>query len=622
MKKFLKVTALVLVLVVVVAVVAVGIVVTTVNPNKFKPMLSEEVRKVTGRELQINGDLSWTVYPNLGVKVGHIVLNNPDGFNEKVFAEIDELHMGVKILPLLRAKIEATGILVSGLKLNLIRLANGATNWQDLQKTALPTQQKDRSEDGPVNDLSLGGRMAMLSLDIPSVDIAHANIHWIDEASKQDIQIQDFSLHADQISLNQAFPIQSQLTFEVSNPKKSGHVSLAGQITLDLNKQIFSFQNIQLGIDVKPASLNITGDVVADLGQQTLRFSRFTGKLANMTLTGKVNVTDLSTHPRLNGHLEAAPFDLKQLLQQLGQDSDSLQMAKDVSATFDFTTTGAGFGAAAINMQGNMHINELQAEKLHINGVSVQTHMQNGVLEFAPITASLYQGDLQSQAKVDLNGNEPQSSLQANLTHIQIEPLLQDLNPSSKLKVKGAGSIDLQVTTQGMSSDAIVRNLNGSNHINFQNGEIDGIDIGYLVDTANALVNKQAPAGQSTGSTPFGSLTASGTIHNGVISNNDLLLDSPRFTTKGQGTINLVSQDINYNLETVAKDASAGKGGSLLNAYNFTIPIRIVGSLQAPSIALDTNSIIKQVAKKKIGDEIQAQLPGGAGKLLQNILGQ
>ncbi|MGR5542938.1 AsmA family protein, partial [Vibrio campbellii] len=48
--------------IVVVLIGAVVALVTLVNPNQFKPLIVEQVKKNTGYELVIDGDLSWEFF--------------------------------------------------------------------------------------------------------------------------------------------------------------------------------------------------------------------------------------------------------------------------------------------------------------------------------------------------------------------------------------------------------------------------------------------------------------------------------------------------------------------------------------------------------------------------------
>jgi AsmA protein len=693
MTKIFKTAGLILSLFILVAIVAIGILVTVISPNKFKPMIVEQVFKHTGRQLVIDGDVSWTFFPAVGLKVGHMVLNNPAGFKEKIFAEIDQATVGVKLLPLLHSKIESTGAALQGLKLNLIKNADGKTNWQDLQVPSAPvsdattmtvtskttvvsTTKKDASPDAPevVTKEESSSQKVDFSLDIPRLDVSDSQVTWTDEKAKQAVVISHFEIHAKDISLSHSFAISTTFNFDAQNPTVTGDVSLDGNISLDLNKeryvveglkvsikthqnnkniatdftgslaadmpqQTISFKNFKSHITNIPGikdAVDVTGQVMVNLDQQTVTLTQFGAQVANLALSGKVNITGLNTVPEAKGHLQAAPFDLKKLLQTIGQDTPVLDVAKMVTADFDFTASGTktALPIQAVTLQGKVKVEQLQAAKLKASNLNIQMRLQNGILEFVPVTASLYQGALVSQMKITLTSSTPQVSAQAKLTNVQAEPLLQDLgSQGSKIKLKGATNIDLQITTAGTNADVVLRNLNGTSSVSFQKGQLTGINIGNMIDSAYAFLKRQPAPSGSEDVTNFGDLTATGVIRNGVITNNDLSVTGPRFDTKGQGIIDLVNQKIKYQLQITAKNIGQNHNDQdALNIYNYSIPVSITGDLSSPSIHLDTQAIAQEVAKQqikqvqtkvqdKIRDQIKDKVSGQAGALLQNLLG-
>jgi AsmA protein len=690
MTKMLKTTGLILTILILVAIVGMGLLVTMVSPNKLKPMIAAQVFKHTGRQLTIDGDVSWTFFPYVGFKVGHMVLENPAEFKEKVFAEINQATVGVKLLPLLHAKVESTGISLAGLKLNLIKNAGGTTNWDDLQKksvssdatvevtsktTTTTTSKADpQSEPTVIASSESSESKTDISLNIPSVDVTDAQITWRDDAAKQSAQISHFEMHAKDISLSHAFPITSTFNFDAKNPTVSGDVSLDGNITLDLDKDQYVIDSLKVSLKTHQGdknlavdftgnlaanmaqqlinlthfnsqitnvpgvkgAVNVKGEVAVNLADQTVKLTQFGAQVANLTLSGNVNITNLNTVPQASGHLQSEPFDLKKLLQTIGQDTPALDTAKMVTANVDFTASGAKTASPiqAVTMQGKVKVDELQAAKLKASNLNIQARLQNGILEFVPVTASLYKGALESQMKINLITATPQISATAKLTNVQAEPLLQDLgSQGSKIKLKGAANIDLQITTEGTNADVVVRNLNGTSRISFKDGQLTGINIGNMIDSAYAFLKRQpAPAGGDD-STHFGDLTATAVIHNGVITNNDLSVTGPRFDTKGQGTIDLVNQKINYALQTTAKGIGQNHNDKdMLNLYNYAIPVSVTGDLSNPSIRLDTQAIAGEVAKQqvkqvktqvqdKIRDQLKDKVSGQAGALLQNLLG-
>lgn len=624
--KALKIIGGIIGAVILVGIVALILLATFVSPNRFKPVITDQVKKFTGRTLTIDGDLSWTVFPSLGVKVGHLELSNPPAFKQKNFAEIESATVSVKFLPLLHSKVESSGITLKGLKLYLVKNPDGTTNWQDLQNASPQPTAKEQA----VASKETAKRSA-LGLVISGIDISDAVISWDNQQAKQTIDIKNFELHARDINLTSSFPFETSFNFTGKNPNVSGNVSMTSKIALSLDQQMYSIDNMDLNAkikqDQKKFDINIKGNVAADLNKDKLQLGNFVAQIANLKLTGKMNIADLLTKPTSTGHLQIQPFDVKKWLEETGQDASSVQSLKNLSGDFDFT---AGTSLQSVDLKGNLQIDEVRASKLLVTNIIVQTKLQKGVLNLAPISAAFYQGTVQGDAKVNLNTAAPQISLNAKMANVQAKPLLTDLNANEKLKINGAGNVDLNITTSGTSGDTIVKNLNGTAKLAFNNGVLEGIDIGYLLDSAHAFASKQASTATNSEKTEFGTLTGTVVIHNGVITMDDLYLNAPRFETKGNGTINLVSQQITYRLKTTAKKTTADEKNSIQNLYGLPVPILISGDMSSPHIQLDTEELMKAIAqqqiekvksdvKDKILDQIKGQ--GNAGAIINGIFG-
>ena len=78
MKKFLKWILALLGVVVVLLVVVTFVLPMVVDPNDYKEEISAAVSKKTGRELTIEGDIKWSVFPSIGLELNDVTLGNPE----------------------------------------------------------------------------------------------------------------------------------------------------------------------------------------------------------------------------------------------------------------------------------------------------------------------------------------------------------------------------------------------------------------------------------------------------------------------------------------------------------------------------------------------------------------
>ncbi|HVP70443.1 MAG TPA: AsmA family protein, partial [Gemmatimonadaceae bacterium] len=102
-----------------------------VDPNDYKARIATEVRKATGRELTLAGKIKLTVFPWIALELGPATLGNPPGFGAEPFATVQHAAVRVRLVPLLRKRLQIGRIEVDGLDLRLVRRADGKGNWQD-----------------------------------------------------------------------------------------------------------------------------------------------------------------------------------------------------------------------------------------------------------------------------------------------------------------------------------------------------------------------------------------------------------------------------------------------------------------------------------------------------------
>jgi AsmA protein len=625
MKKVLKVISIFLIIFILIVCLLVGALLVLVKPEKFKSVISTKVLEFSGRQLTLDGDISWTIFPNLGVKIGHASLQNPAGFNGGNLVEFASATASVKVMPLLHSEIEFNGVSVSGLKVHLVKNAAGQGNWEGLAKgSAVKVTVRNATVDE--------AKSKPVTLKIPQLDITDADVTWTNMQTKQTAAITKFAFHAQDIDFVNPFTMSGSCDFASQNPDLAGSAKWQGKVTAVPDSAQYAVKDFTFTLTTlqnkKNISLELSGDLGADVDHQTIALEKMKATLANLNLNGAMIVTNILSQPNATGHMQIPAFDLKALMQALGKDNPDLQSAKSVSADFKFSTISAANAPflKTLALTGKIQVPDITAAKLHATDVNIVSELSGGILKFTTLTANLYQGTLVSQAQVDLNTPALPLSFNTKLTNVQAEPLLTDLqSQGSNMKIKGAGNIEVQATSS-LAEGAVLNNLNGTSQFSFQNGIVDGINIGYYIDAAYAIIKGQAPPAKGDNSTSFGNLTGTAVIRNGVISNNDLTILSPRFDTKGQGTINLVSQQINFALQIQSKIPASNPTAQSLN--NVSIPLTVTGDLAHPAIRLDPSALTKFIAsqqiqnvKQKVQDQIKDKLPQ-AGNLLKNILGK
>lgn len=127
-------------------VVAIAALVSLIDPNQFKPQLAEQVRKSTGRELVIQGDIGWRFWPSLGLSLEKVALRNPAGFAEPDLVRFEQGEASVGLLPLLSHRLEIGKVTLSGAHLFIQTRADGSSNLRDLLQASADPKGEATSE--------------------------------------------------------------------------------------------------------------------------------------------------------------------------------------------------------------------------------------------------------------------------------------------------------------------------------------------------------------------------------------------------------------------------------------------------------------------------------------------
>src|SRR5258708_7085000 len=100
------------------------------HPNAYKGRIVAAVKESTGREWRLPGDIKLSVLPWVALDLGPASLGNPPGFSDEPFLSFTHAGVRVKLLPLLRKRLEVARIEVDGLDLRLRNNPLGRANWQ------------------------------------------------------------------------------------------------------------------------------------------------------------------------------------------------------------------------------------------------------------------------------------------------------------------------------------------------------------------------------------------------------------------------------------------------------------------------------------------------------------
>ncbi|MDT3679624.1 MAG: AsmA family protein [Burkholderiaceae bacterium] len=186
-------------LAIVVALVALALIVfvATFDANRYKPTIVSLVEQHTGRKLDIDGDLSLSVLPDIALSMGKATLSGPKG--EGRFASIDSAKIGVALWPLLSREVRVQRIALDALSVDAVRHKDGSTNFDDLLARLKSQQpQSGAPQQGPAS-ASEAASAAATTVTVAEIALHDAALGWRDEGSGDEWRLHKLDLTADRI---------------------------------------------------------------------------------------------------------------------------------------------------------------------------------------------------------------------------------------------------------------------------------------------------------------------------------------------------------------------------------------------------------------------------------------
>ena len=356
MKKALKITGIVIgVLVLLVIVVAVALP-FIINPNHFKDDIARAVKKKTGRDLSIQGDIKLSVFPWLGVEIGQVELSNAKGFGGTPFAAINEADMHVRFWPLLHGKIEVGEVKLDGLDLDLQRAADGHDNWQDISEHMAHGGQAASGGVGESGSFST-------DLSVASVSVSDSQVRWTDAEKHQQYTISDFSLKLGAFAPAKPLSVDAGFDFTGTNPTMQGHADFSGTAVADLDNRSYSADSSKL--ELKASGDAVPGGSVdavvqwqhaaVNLQNGSVALNGFSVGAYGLKFTLEAQGKDIRKQPSFNGSAKLERFSPRELLKALGRgalaDSRDSSAYTSASGAFSFVATPSSVALAGLDFR-------------------------------------------------------------------------------------------------------------------------------------------------------------------------------------------------------------------------------------------------------------------------------
>ncbi len=610
----------------------VGVVVfaATFNVNQYRGRILTELEKRLNRKVSL-GDMHLGLFPPR-FQVHNLSIADDPKFNAtKPFVEAQELDVSIKLLPLLHKSIEISSVSLQRPSVELVKDAQGTWNFS----TVGPTQKSAPSQDK--QQFSLGelavqdGEVAITDQQArkPRTVYDHINLTLTGFAPDTPFSV-DASVHlpgqgAEEIRLQgQGGPVHQP---------DSATTPFHG--TLDLKGVgIAGFQKF-----LQTPALTNTDGVLSG-------HSNIASESGKLSVTGQMTADKLrvrkSSRAERDLKLRANNVSITEIARLAAASGMALPPGTTVNgtATADLQARGP---ADKLALSGTVTGREVQAsgkdipQPVQVKAVNLALTPDEIRSDNFPVvsggTTVNTQFSLRSYASktplVDATLKAPQAELPAILAMAKAYGL------TGLDKLSGAGTLSLDMHAvgplQSITSNEIMRALNGNLNLNFNNVRYTGVDIGHQLASIGQFLNSAQSLQKDQGYTNIIKMTGNVVVRNGMAQTNNLqaLLDVANVGITGSA--NLVSQALNLDVTGVlSKGFSQQVGGTGIGGYMNTalannqgeivIPATVTGTFQHPLFGPNVQKIAQMKLKNLMPN---ADNPlGGASGILGNLLGQ
>lgn len=421
-----------------------------VNPNQFKPLIVDQVKKKTGLDLVISGDISWQFFPSIGFQLGKTELKNPQGYSSANLFKVDEVGIDVSLFGLLDHQLNIGNVRLEGAEVHLETLKNGQSNLDSFKapESADSTQeqaQSSPSQDLPADKVKTSEGSQPWELSVQGVDIVNGVLDIQDQKTKTFMKLYDLQLTLDDFAMNQ----WSDVTFGAKGKHNQQTFAISGTTELNVAKQWqqSALRNLDLKASYSDKTVRIKQ---AELSAESLGLAKdnhihyqVSGKANDMQLSASGDASVTLDEAMKHLRLEKLTLDSKLLGESLPTSPMTLTLAANGEYDVEKQQAQFTFDTLDVNQmqwQGSVNANLANTPKIRFSLASDEVDLDPFLVSKAPKSQDSNKAvpaKNHDQSLVAQKAEEPDLSALAGL----------DVSGSVKMKKFKAANAKLQNVT-------------------------------------------------------------------------------------------------------------------------------------------------------------------------------
>ena len=620
-----------------------------IDEQALTELAAEQVRANTGGELVINGDTDINFFPRFGLRLEGVELDLPaqSEYDDTIAASLDELEVGLSLLPLLSGNVDVGTIIIAGITVDITEPqalppapepmpSMSDREWELRGRLIRRTkaQERQRQLDEGAHFSGIGILAETIRIDDVTVKIRS----W-EGALLNHIVVETLSL-ADVNTRDEPMRLDGAVTVLGDGSAVPLEITLDGSIRLtpDLSRlQLDQLKTTVEGALTKPVINTLSGDFTmtpakADLVIDTsLPGGDVSGQLVWSPLESPEIKLDITTerldldqiHPatpaatnpirKETAAKEAAPKATATAPKPVAQPTQNVPAPLPVGPLRD------------LDLALRVAANHLVVSGQSINAAQVSMTVRDGITDIEYVRGVLHEGQLDT--RITLNARRPivEADVEGGLKGVNMDLLLASLGNTDA----ATGRIELawDIDTEGASSNDLLTGLNGDVIAEGQDLVFNKIAVQGLVCTAVAAVNNIPPITGLPTNTPISELSLALDFDDGAGDIDTLRFATPGVVMKGSGDVALDTLDYRFRLEgQVNNDIMEVSPQCVIDQRYAGVdwPVDCSGNVSSesgPACQIDIASVAEQILKNEAQQQLQEVIEEKAGAFMKKLFG-
>ncbi len=308
-----------------------------------------------------------------------------------------------------------------------------------------------------------------------------------------------------------------------------------------------------------------------DRTKSAYRLSGLEVRIDDNHATGRLEFATTGSHKRIVAKLSADELDLDDWIEWLKPTRAEKALTPDKEFVFANLDIPIGW-LQRTDLQLEVEVSRIEAVGSDFGNVRLNVQAEQGRLLMGPLSATIAGGEISGILELDASADVPSSQFELTVRHLDYGRWLKALHVTDKVE----GIVDIKITLRGSGNTlrAMLAEADGAALLASGPAQIAESDLGlWGAGFTSGLMSITTSALGMKRSTEFNCMVWPFNVSDGVAGSDAILMDTPKITIAGSGTVDLGTEKLDILLEPARKKPSL---------FSFQNPVRISGTLAAP----------------------------------------